>query len=139
MSFGSPRSTTRFPPIPLEEPIPESAVFLGSEGFYRHLQFFHCCHVLRSFGAKGIAIPFHRAVVETMSPTLVYKMTGEFAIVFSHGERNQPLPGLYMTLSDDDLTRAVGMKKCYISGTDIRVGRSRCAWRMDSAAPESLN
>ena len=125
MSFGSPRSTTRFPPIPLEEPIPESAVFLGSEGFYRHLQFFHCCHVLRSFGAKGIVIPLHRAVVETMSPTLVYKMTGEFAIVFSHGERNQPLPGLYMTLSDDNLIATIDMMKFDTGETEIRLKKRR--------------
>jgi len=38
-------------------------------------------------------------------------MPGEFAIPFSHGQKNKPLPSLDMTIADVDLVRAIDMMK----------------------------
>jgi hypothetical protein len=50
-------------------------------------------------------------------------MPGEFAIPFSHDEEKKSLQSLCMTISDDDLGRAIDIMKFDRGETEIRVKR----------------
>jgi hypothetical protein len=55
---------------------------------------------------------------------------------FGHGDKKKSLKNLYLTLSDDDPIANIDMMKFDTGETEIRVGRSRSAWRMDAAESE---
>jgi hypothetical protein len=56
-----------------------------------------------------------------------------------HGDKKKSLQSLYLTLSDEDLIKAIDMMKLDVGETEMRASRSSSAYRMDAAAPGSLS